>query len=678
MKWLLHKKLCGSAFFRANIVQRGYNENKELAKAKYEGIYFVDIEVHMRKIAIVADGWRRLCNYDWICGCRRYISEHQLDSEVYVFSSFGNFSKDEKHNDGEYNIFSLPDFREFDGIILEITNVSKRKNSNRIIELIKKSGVPAVSLLEKVPGLYHAGVDNYSVMKELVEHLVTEHGCHKINYIGGPQYVSENHDRLQAYIDVLQRHGILVEQDRILHRDYEVMTGAWAFDRFLEMGQKVDAFVCANDNIAVGVCHRAEELGYRVPGDFLVTGFDDFDKASYYKPRITTVSYIREDIAYAAMDLLHHIWNGHKVTESYYALSHPVYQGSCGCKAKHPKKRSHYVINHIFQEVREADLHNELMELKRGLLECTSYEEMSQRLSKCLLGLCCNELYVFMNTDIVEAQNIDAVQTQEEAYITEGYPDDMTLLFAHKDGDVSGNIKKNANELLPAMWDKKEDGFHLFLPIHFREREVGYLVLGNCDYMLDNQFVFDSLSAFSEALEYLHGKIVLRRANNKLSKLYILDSLTGLYNRMAYTELAEPLYEKCKEKNIPLTIMFIDADHLKYINDEFGHDMGNIAIRAIAEAIRACCPSNGVAMRYGGDEFVAILPDYDADKAGQLNDDFPKVLSRVAQNYKEDFPIEASFGYAVVSDFSKPLNDYINEADEKMYAHKKARRAERQ
>ncbi len=492
-------------------MQRGYVENKELTKAKSEGIYFADIGVYMRKIAIVADGWRRFINYDWICGCRRYISEHHLDSEVYVFNSFGNFSKDEKHNDGEYNIFSLPDFREFDGIILEITNVSKRKNSNRIIELIKKSGVPAVSLLEKVPGLYHAGVDNYSVMKELVEHLVTEHGCRKINYIGGPQYVSENHDRLQAYIDVLQRHGILVEQDRILHRDYEVMTGAWAFDRFLEMGQ-----------------------------------------------------------------------------------------------------------------------------------------------------------------------NIDAVQTQEEAYITEGYPDDMTLLFAHKDGDVSGNIKKNANELLPAMWDKKEDGFHLFLPIHFREREVGYLVLGNCDYMLDNQFVFDSLSAFSEALEYLHGKIVLRRANNKLSKLYILDSLTGLYNRMAYTELAEPLYEKCKEKNIPLTIMFIDADHLKYINDEFGHDMGNIAIRAIAEAIRACCPSNGVAMRYGGDEFVAILPDCDADKAGQLNDDFPKVLSRGAQNYKEDFPIEASFGYAVVSDFSKPLNDYINEADEKMYAQKKARRAERQ
>ena len=160
----------------------------------------------MKKIAIVADGWRRFINYDWICGCKRYIKEHNLDAELYVFNSFGNFSKDEKYNEGEYNIFTLPDFSEFDGIIVEITNVAKRKNSKKIIDMIKASNVPAVSLLEKIPGLYHAGVDNYSAIKELVEHLVTVHGCRKINYIGGPQYVTENHDRMQAYIDVLQRH----------------------------------------------------------------------------------------------------------------------------------------------------------------------------------------------------------------------------------------------------------------------------------------------------------------------------------------------------------------------------------------------------------------------------------------------------------------------------------------
>ncbi len=56
-----------------------------------------------------------------------------------------------------------------------------------------------------------------------------------------------------------------------------------------------DAIICANDNLAVGVCNRAEALGLSVPKDFKVTGFDNFDKAAYYTPRITTVSRIREN-----------------------------------------------------------------------------------------------------------------------------------------------------------------------------------------------------------------------------------------------------------------------------------------------------------------------------------------------------------------------------------------------
>lgn len=631
----------------------------------------------MKKIAIVADGWRRYINYAWISGCRQYIKEKKLDAQLYVFYAFGNFSKDEKYNQGEYNIITLPDFRQFDGIIVELTNVLKRKYARKIIDTIRTSKVPAVSLLERIPGLYFAGIDNYSAMKEIVEHLVTVHGCRKINFVGGPQYVSENHDRLQAYIDVLQQHGILVEDARILHRDYEVESGVWAFEQFQELEQKTEAYVCANENIAVGLCHRAQELGYKIPEDFFVTGFDDFSKASYYKPKITTVAYTQESIAYAAVELLNQIWNGQAQIKENFAPTHPVFQESCGCKAKNSRKRSQYVADSIFREVREIDLHNELMDLKRNLLECTSYEQMAERLFRCFQGLQCKEMYMFMNTDLVEAQKIEGVQNQAEAYVTDGYPEKMTLIFGSKNGIVSEKTNLIKKELFSIMEEKTKSGMYLFSPIHFREREIGYLVLSDCDYMLENQFLFETLNTFTESLEYLYGKIVLRRANNKLEKLYILDSLTGLYNRMAYTELAEPLFENCKKEKRPVTIMFIDADHLKYINDIFGHDMGNIAIKSIADAIRKCSPVQAVNMRYGGDEFVLVLPDFDEKRARQLYDKFPETLTHIAEKCNVEFPIEASLGYVVVDDYDRSINDYINDADEKMYANKKARKAER-
>lgn len=116
---------------------------------------------------------------------------------------------------------------------------------------------------------------------------------------------------------------------------------------------------------------------------------------------------------------------------------------------------------------------------------------------------------------------------------------------------------------------------------------------------------------------------------------------------------------------------------MKYINDTFGHDMGNIAIKSIADAIRKCSPVQAVNMRYGGDEFVLVLPDFDEKRARQLYDKFPETLTHIAEKCNVEFPIEASLGYVVVDDYDRSINDYINDADEKMYANKKARKAER-
>ena len=76
----------------------------------------------MKRIAIIADAWKRYVNYSWILGCKNYIQEQNLDVEIDIFQSFGNFNMDDKHNIGEYNIIELPDLKKYDGIILEITN----------------------------------------------------------------------------------------------------------------------------------------------------------------------------------------------------------------------------------------------------------------------------------------------------------------------------------------------------------------------------------------------------------------------------------------------------------------------------------------------------------------------------------------------------------------------------
>ena len=631
----------------------------------------------MKRIAIIADAWKRYVNYSWILGCKDYIQEQNLDVEIDIFQIFGNFNMDDKHNIGEYNIIELPDLKKYDGIILEITNTIMKDQYDRIVRKVIESDVPAVSLLETIPGLYSAVIDNYGSMREVVEHLIVRHGCRKINYVGGPASSYENKSRQRAYEDVLREYGIKLEQKRIFQQNYEVYTGINAFDHFNSSGMIPDAFVCANENIAVGLCQRAFEAGYRVPDDFCITGFDDFDKASYFEPRITTISYSRMDVAYQAMGVLHRIWNGENVQKIVYSKAKPVFQESCGCNNIKHKHRSDYIKERIFSEVRQIDLYNETMVMNRKLVECESYEKMGEQLVKCFDALRCKEMYLIMNRDIVNAQNCGVMDEIEEEQRVEGYPPEMEAVIAFKDGKIHTDVQMNVEDMVPKLWNRKKGDIRVFVPLHIREREIGYFVLVNCDYMFENQFLYEIIASFSKSLEYFYGKIELEKANQKLSILYIQDSFTGLYNRMAYNQLAIPLYNSCIDENKPLAIMFFDADHLKMVNDKYGHDMGNVVIEGVADAIKRSFPHEAVAMRYGGDEFVVLIPDCNEQKAKNMEKSFHKTLKDMTSAKKLPFGIEASSGFVIAVDNSRSLDDYINQADDLMYQAKKRHKAQR-
>ncbi|MCD7835955.1 MAG: GGDEF domain-containing protein [Lachnospiraceae bacterium] len=634
----------------------------------------------MKKVAIIADGWRKFVNYAWMGGCRQYIKENNSDVNLYVFHSFGDYSMDEKYNIGEYNIVRLPNFADFDGIILELTNVTNPEVKEQIIRKARESGVPTVSLLEEFDGCFFSGTDNHSAMSRIVRHLIDVHDCRVLNFVGGPLDNAENLERFQAYKDVLKSCGIPYSEERVFFRNFEIETGILAFDEFQSRGKVPQAFVCANDNIAIGICHRAEDFGYKVPQDFLVTGYDNFDKASFYEPRITTAGFVREDISYRAMGLLHDIWEGGNKKRRVYSKVNCIFQDSCGCISKEPRSRGRYVVERIFSEDDENKMQNEILMLKREMLNCESFARMAACIPKNLTTLQYDALYILVNEEIASCGDYSSVEMENETqYRVNGYPDDMTVLLSDvRDHVGREDLSLKAGRLIPGAEEKEGGHLFLFSPLHFRDREVGYIVMKNCDYLMDSQMLFEVLNTFQETMENMYHRVILKRMNEELSLLYIRDSLTGLYNRMAYSRLAVPLFEKCMDEGKPLLILFIDLDRLKYINDTFGHDMGNIAIKAIAGTLQRCSPEEAVAMRYGGDEFVVLVPNYTEKRAETLVKEITTQIKKQKKLLNTAFPIEASIGYAVTTEKNmKSLNDYINLADERMYSVKKEKKAER-
>ncbi len=626
----------------------------------------------MKKLAIFSDGWRKLFDYAWVQGCKRYIAEKQMDVQIYVFNSFGDFSADEKFNIGEFNIFNLPDLKEFDGLIVDLNNIRDENTYNEITEKIISSSVPAISLVNEISGMYNAGIDDFAAMYHMVEHVIKVHNCRKINFVGGPISNYENRERMRAYKAALLDNGIPYEEERVFYRDYTLSTGELGFVHFKEKGELPEAFICANDNIAVGLCSVAKKAGYVIPEDFIVTGFDNMDKASYYEPRITTVGFERGDIAYKAMELMDKIWNKEAVERNVYMEVTHVFQDSCGCKTEKKTDYGAYVENIIINEDRATQMDSSMMELKRAMLECQSFHEMGSTLPKHLEVLSCDAIYLIMNPEIAECKDYsDASSQGEMVKRVWGYPKDMKVVMAYADGKLLERVPDMQSKLLPSVDVQRSDDVYVFAPIHFREQEVGYLVLKNGQYALGGPLLFEIMNVLLESMETMYHRLLLSALNEELSQLYVLDSLTGLYNRMAYNRYALPMYEKCMAKKESLLVMFVDVDKLKYINDNFGHDSGNVAIKTIAIAASGQLPTGGICIRYGGDEFIILAPNVSKEEAEGILSRIEAHIHKMSQALDLGFTLSASIGYVLATDPEKSLSEYISEADDNMYAVKK-------
>ena len=147
-----------------------------------------------------------------------------------------------------------------------------------------------------------------------------------------------------------------------------------------------------------------------------------------------------------------------------------------------------------------------------------------------------------------------------------------------------------------------------------------------------------------------------------------LDPLTGLLNRNHFFREAERQIEACKQQQLPCSLLFIDIDDFKQINDQFGHLTGDSILVEMAHQIRDSLRQQDLIARYGGEEFVILLPVTSAWQGAQIAE---RVRTRVAQCSASPVPVTLSLGLAVTAGRAGSLNQLINEADNAMYTAKK-------
>jgi diguanylate cyclase (GGDEF)-like protein/PAS domain S-box-containing protein len=209
-------------------------------------------------------------------------------------------------------------------------------------------------------------------------------------------------------------------------------------------------------------------------------------------------------------------------------------------------------------------------------------------------------------------------------------------------------------------------------PLYWRDKVIGFMTLDGKE-----KGCFDEADVNLVGIFANHAALSIQNARlfAETQRLAVTDPLTELYNRRFLYELGRREFERARRYDHPMSVLVIDLDLFKQINDTYGHSTGDQALRIIAEHMQLGLRSTDVLGRYGGDEFFALLVETDLQEAlavaERLSTQVKNTCIAVEDGYLE---LTTSIGAATMTADTINLDELINAADEALYRAKNAGR----
>lgn len=575
----------------------------------------------------------------------------KCDTDVVVFTCQVNHSANTEDLRGAFSVMTLPEFQFFDGAIIMKNSILNEEIADKLIQKIQASNIPAVSISEEIDGMICVKNSNYQGQKSVVEHLIEAHQCKEIAYVAGILRTEEGRQRYQGYVDALESHRLKLDESLIYQGDYIESSGRKAVHYFLRMDVLPDAIVCANDGMAIGVVSELLNLGYRIPQDIIVTGFDNDEYSRFAVPSMTTVDQNQEMIGRNALKVL-------VARDDEDAMlnipSRLVIGDSCGCKNQNifttEELRKEYTTAMGTMKLAIDSIKNMSLELA-GV---DNLEELYERLKKYVMGTDMKAFYLCLD--------------QSE--------DTLEIPMAYEDGAFGSYGSYEKGKVLPdQVWETQKASFYVVTSLFYSDVNFGYIIQRGSRFALASDLAYSWIVNVSNAMENIRKLDLMKQMVDKLNSMWMYDTLTNLYNRGGFFYAAQDLLEKFRSKQTKCFLLFIDLDGLKAINDNLGHEYGDQYIVSMADVLRKIFQSKtAICMRYGGDEFV-VLGEVESEAQARHAVEQIRETAQQYRKIEENIQLKFSAGISVYqANEITDLSILLEEADQKMYMEKKAKR----
>ena len=622
-----------------------------------------------RKVAVFASGWSNEYLELVIEGMKKRTKEENID--LFVFINYASGEEKHPNNIGARGIFTLPEMEKFDGAVLMTNTFNMEWEKEYLRNEILRCKIPAISFEYKLDGIPFLGTDTYQGIYEIVNHVIEVHHAKTFLYVSGSKENMECKTRRKAMEDAMAKSGFSLEEDNVIYAEWSYQLAYSGILKWIEEHKKLpDAIICANDEMAMGVCAALDYKNIRVPEQVIVTGCDGIREGQYFSPMLSTVQRNWDYLGYEGMELLLGEMNGRMIPMNTWLPSVMEIGESCGCHVVEEKcRRRLESVRSLYRDQKEREMSE------------WHLRYVDEQISKAIDS---RELQTFMRYNYEYNHNFEGndffICISQHYFLSEGQ--EKKYLPGYLEGRVKTYIELQngkavpektfpVKQLLPDYTEDTQSHTYLFTGLYEEDRCFGYIVQKDCMDRLYEKTLYLWDVRISQDMMKVKQNIRLEELNRKLTEVSITDNLTGLRNRTGFDVKALPYLQQCREEKKNAVMAFVDINRMKIINDQYGHLQGDRALCIVAEAIKQTIPEDWIAVRYGGDEFIIVGSCDEMTEINEKTNQFIDNLEKLKQSNALEFPLTVSLGTVTIHpDAEYSLEEYLRKADEAMYAAK--------
>ncbi len=585
---------------------------------------------------------------------------------IFVYQTCSIPDEENFRDDAQMAVFDYIDYSVTDAVVIYEEVMRNAAASDYLINTAKQHGVPVIVIGERHEGCINIKYNHEKGISEMVQHLIQDHHLRNLHFMAGIKGNLFSENRIKAFKQKLEEYDIPFDDSMLSYGDFWTNKAEQVAEELVAAGRLPEAIVCANDIMALAVCGVLHRHGIKIPEQVAVTGFDGTPEAGFSNPSISTIVCDAADLARKTAEILLRLEELKGRTETFLVPPRLRLAESCGCQANRVLTVSDYFskVNDRLYRYQEENL--TLSQLTAAVQRCGEIEQVAEKLrNPVLYDMCC----------VVEQECIDETINPAQCSRTEREKNrNMIVLF---DTDSQGEFTPypiSIKEVIPHLdYMLDHNRVLIFTALQHVDTPVGYVCFFFSELNIANYIkIPQTVTALNNAIGGFRNLRHEHYLMSRIDEMYRIDTLTGLYNRRGFEREYQKLLQSARGKQ-PLSIIMVDLDGLKYINDTFGHKEGDFAIHAVARALEEVCPEGTLCTRFGGDEMLAVCCG--RQEPEKIKADFAQYFKTFNMKSGKEYKVEASAGVYITEE--KEVLDFkqlVEHSDRLMYEEKKKRK----